>query len=131
MMTGRRPSTALAIALYAALWIPSVLIAGFISFFGFIGMGFDPSWYALTSLSALPFVLVGIASFRFSAALIVLSLCLHVVSATWPRVIVTAFFKGGSTMDTLLASAAAVLVLVAGLSPFPSMIHFFRYERDH
>jgi hypothetical protein len=72
-----------------------------------------------------------LASFRFSAALIVLSLCLHVVSATWPRVIVTAFFKGGSTMDTLLASAAAVLVLVAGLSPFPSMIHFFRYERDH
>ena len=130
-MTERRPSVTLAIALYSVLWVPAVLIAGFISFFGYIATGFDPSWYALTFLLALPFVLVGIASFRISAALIVLSLCSHVVTTTWPHVGVSAFFSGGSTLDALLSFATAMVVLVAAFSPFRSLIKFFCYMRDN
>jgi hypothetical protein len=130
-MTGGRPSAALAIALYSALWLPAVLIAAFISFFGYIATGFDPSWYALTFLSALPFVLVGIASFRISAALIVLSLCSHIVTVTWPHISVFTFFRGCSTLDALLSSVTAMVVLVAAFSPFRSVIHFFRHVRDN
>jgi hypothetical protein len=121
----------LAIALYSALWIPAVLIAGFISFFGFLGTGFEQSWYMLTLLSALPFVLVGIWSFRISAVLIVLSLCSHILTATWPHVSVSTFYRGCSVVDILWSSVTAMVVLIAALSPFSSVIHFFRYERAH
>jgi hypothetical protein len=126
-MSERRPSIALAIALYCVLWTPALLLAGFVSFMGFIGTGFSPLWVAMTFLLALPFVLIGIGSFRLSAAMFALSLCWDIVGTTWPHVSLSGFFD--STIDALLFSVTTLTVLVAAFSPFRSLIHFFRYER--
>ena len=126
-MTERHPSVALAGTFYVVLWFPALLLAGFISFMGYIGTGFSPLWVALTFLLALPFVLIGVGSFRISAAMIALSLFWDVVSTTWPHVSVSGFFD--STIDVQLFSVTMLVVLVAVFSPFRSLIHFFRYER--
>ena len=127
-MNLRRPTFLRAIATYIVLWMPALLIAALISLVGLVTFRSAPMWSALSFLLALPAVLVGLRSFRVSALAMVALLMWDIVAATWPHINLSGLLH--SLIDLQLLASTALVVLVAFLSPFPSLLSFFRDLRS-
>jgi hypothetical protein len=125
----RRGTLIEASALYLLLWIPALLLAGFISYIACLVIGHAPMWSALSYLLALPAVLVGLKSFRTSAIATVVLFVWDVVTTTWPHVTLAGFL--GSTIDVLLLVATGLVVLITAFSPFASVLAFMRHLWAH
>jgi hypothetical protein len=117
-----------AACVYLLLWLPALLVASFLSFMGYVGMGFGLRIAALVFLATLPVALLGLWSFRASAlAYFALFLC-DLLTSAWPHVSIASYFQ--SKMGTALLASMLLTLLVWGMSPFASFIAFVRRVRD-
>jgi len=115
-------------AIYVVLWIPALLIAALISLAGLLTFRSAPMWSALSFLLALPGVLISLRSFRASGITMVALLLWDIVATTWPHINLSGLFY--SLTDALLTASTALVVLVAFLSPFASLLIFLRDLRS-
>ena|ERR1017187_252194 len=127
-MNPRRSALLRAIVTYVVLRMPALLIAALISLVGLVTFRSAPMWSALSFLLALPAVLVGLRSFRVSAMAIVALLIWDIVATTWPHINLSGLLH--SLIDVQLLASTALVVLVAFLSPFASLLSFFRDLRS-
>ena len=128
MIRTRRPIP-VATVLYFGLWVPAILLAGFISFIGYIGTGFGGLWLGLCFLLALPITLLGIWSFQISALAMIVAFVWDIVATTWPHISVSGFM--GSQIDVMLLANTIGLIVIAVLSPFKSIVSFIRYMKEN
>ena len=119
--------TVRAIAIYVLLWIPAILVSGIITLAGVMTFHSAPVWSALSFLLALPAVLAGLKSFRWSAFVLAALFVWDVVTTTWPHVTLSGIWN--SPVDSLLLIASGLACLVAFLSPFTSIGDFVDYVR--
>lgn len=124
-----KPTIIIGSVLYLLLWIPAFLLASAVSFLGgYVSSGFAPVLGWAPFLLALPAILLGFKSFRLSAALSLLLMILEVSTENWPHFILTDLWASG--IDAAFLALTVLAVLVAVLSPYPSINMFFRQIRE-
>ncbi|HEX4006040.1 MAG TPA: hypothetical protein VHX60_07680 [Acidobacteriaceae bacterium] len=107
---------------FLLLWLPACVIAAFTAFIACLTLDSAPLFSAISFLLAIPAVLVGVKSLRWSAIAMAVLLVWQVISTAWPHFQLNGFFN--SIVDVLLLIATALTVVVWLASPFPSLEDF-------
>ncbi len=107
-----------AFTICCALWLLALLLTALVSYVGFTVFRSAPMLSAVSFLLALPAALLGIKSYRVSAAALVGLMLWDLVTTTWPHISLNGLFS--SMIDVVLLAGAMMAVLVALISPFRS-----------